>query len=85
MLATIEGREAVHEVAASGGGVGFVSRAEYGHDDRLVQFDLVGKELHMHETIVHLSQRRDVKVIRSFMDVARSAVEGDSDVRTTQN
>ncbi len=77
-----EGREAVREVAASGGGVGFVSRAEYGHDDRLVPFDLTGKGLHMHETIVHLVQRQDVKVIRSFMEVARmelNAGQGDED------
>jgi len=29
-----EGREAVREVVASGAGIGFVSLAEYGHDDR---------------------------------------------------
>ncbi|SFU05966.1 LysR substrate-binding domain-containing protein [Sedimentitalea nanhaiensis] len=65
-----EGREAVRELVASGAGVGFVSRAEYGNDDRLELFDLQADGLHMHETIVHLAQRRDVKVIRAFMDIA---------------
>ena len=70
-----EGREAVREIVASGGGIGFVSRAEFGHDDRLVQIDLIGEGLHMQETIVHLAQRRDVKVIRAFMEVARAELQ----------
>ncbi|WP_428674989.1 LysR substrate-binding domain-containing protein [Roseibium sp.] len=66
-----EGREAVREVVASGAGIGFVSKAEFGHDDRLVQIGLSDADLTMSETLVHLSQRREVKVIRTFMDVAR--------------
>lgn len=66
-----EGREAVREMVASGAGLGFVSRAEFGHDPRLVQIPLNGAHLTMRETIVHLGQRREVRVIRAFMEFAR--------------
>ncbi len=69
-----EGREAVREVVASGAGIGFVSAAEFGHDDRLIQIGLTDANLTMSETLVHLTQRRDVKVIRTFMDVARKTL-----------
>ena len=69
---TAEGREAVREVVASGAGIGFVSQAEFGHDDRLVQIKLKDIDIHMSETMVHLAQRRDVKVIRAFMEFARA-------------
>ena len=68
-----EGREAVREVVASGAGIGFVSLAEYGHDDRLTRIELRDVDIRMSETMVHLAQRRDVKVIRAFMDFARKA------------
>ncbi|MEI4262531.1 LysR substrate-binding domain-containing protein [Roseovarius sp. D0-M9] len=66
-----EGREAVREMVASGAGIGFVSLAEFGHDTRLVQIPLNGADIRMRETIVHLSQRREVRVIRAFMEFAR--------------
>ncbi len=66
-----EGREAVREIVASGAGIGFVSRAEFGHDDRLQAIPLSGVTLSMSETIACLGQRRDVRVIRAFMDLAR--------------
>ena len=74
LFATIEaeGREAVREVVASGAGIGFVSLAEYGHDDRLTKLTLQDVSIQMSETMVHLGQRRDVKVIRAFMDIART-------------
>ncbi len=67
-----EGREAVREVVASGAGIGFVSRAEFGQDERLVPLTIDGIDISMSESLVHLSQRRDVKVIRAFMDCARA-------------
>jgi DNA-binding transcriptional LysR family regulator len=67
-----EGREAVREVVASGAGIGFVSQAEFGHDARLVQVPLNGVDIRMTETLVHLTQRREVRVIRAFMDFARA-------------
>ncbi|MFA3919978.1 LysR substrate-binding domain-containing protein [Ruegeria hyattellae] len=68
---TAEGREAVREVVASGAGIGFVSRAEYVEDARLRQIPLSDVQAEMSEAIVHLAQRREVRVIRAFMDVAR--------------
>ena len=66
-----EGREAVREVVASGAGIGFVSQAEYGSDDRFTKLKLRDVNIQMSESIVHLTQRGDVKVIRIFMDFAR--------------
>ncbi len=66
-----EGREAVREVVASGAGIGFVSKAEFVNDERLVPLKIKDLDISMSESLVHLSQRRDVKVIRSFMDCAR--------------
>jgi len=68
-----EGREAVREMVASGAGIGFVSLAEFGHDTRLVQIPINGADIRMRETIVHLSQRSEVRVIRCFMEFARPA------------
>ncbi len=66
-----QGREAVREVVASGAGIGFVSRAEFGHDDRLIPIKLTDLDITMNESLIHLTQRREVKVIRAFMDFVR--------------
>ncbi len=73
-----EGREAVRELVASGAGVGVVSEAEFGHDARLVRLPIRDAELEMRETLVHLAQRRDVPVIRAFMEQAWRVVGGGS-------
>jgi aminoethylphosphonate catabolism LysR family transcriptional regulator len=67
-----EGREAVREIVASGAGIGFVSTAEFGHDNRIAKYDLKECELRMNEFMVFLSQRQDVRVIRVFMDFAKT-------------
>ena len=67
-----EGRETVREVVASGAGIGFVSMAEFGHDERLRMIPLKDIDIRMSETLVYLSQRRDVKVIRAFVAFARA-------------
>ncbi len=67
-----EGREAVREIVASGAGIGFVSRAEFSADPRLVAIPLEGLDMMMDETLIHLSARRDVRLIRVFMDFARA-------------
>ncbi|MGR3292282.1 MAG: LysR substrate-binding domain-containing protein [Paracoccaceae bacterium] len=67
-----EGREAVREIVATGAGIGFVSQAELGHDHRIVQINIANSEIHMNQTLIFLGQRRDVRVIRAFMDFARS-------------
>lgn len=64
-----EGREAMREVAAAGAGIGFVSEAEFGFDTRLVKIPLIGTTLRMEEALVCLTQRREVRAIRAFMDL----------------
>ena len=71
-----EGREAVHEIVASGAGIGFVSEAEYGQDARLHHFRISGPPIPMEESIICLNQRRDVRVIKAFLDIARATELG---------
>ncbi len=67
-----EGREAVREIVAANDGVGIVSRAELGEDQRIQAFELEDIDLEMREMVVHLRQRRDVRVIREFMRMCQS-------------
>ncbi len=69
-----EGREAVREIVAAGAGIGFVSRAEFGHDGRLVPLDIAGLSEPMQEALICLTERGESRLIRTFMDVAREAV-----------
>jgi aminoethylphosphonate catabolism LysR family transcriptional regulator len=62
-----EGREAVRDLVAEGFGIGFVAESEIGNDTRLRRIRLEGVSPSMPETLAHLSARRDVPVIRSFM------------------
>lgn len=67
-----EGREAVREIVAAGGGMGFVSQAEFGADARLVPIPIRPSDgLMMEEALVYLHQRRGAKLIRAFRDIAR--------------
>jgi aminoethylphosphonate catabolism LysR family transcriptional regulator len=66
-----EGREAVREIVATGGGVGVVSAAEFGQDPRLVPIRLWDCEVLMDEALVCLRERAGGKVIRAFFDTAR--------------
>ena len=63
-----EGREAMLEVVASGVGVGFVSEAEFGHDPRLHKIRLDCPRLSMSESLIHLKQRRDLRIIKAFLN-----------------
>jgi len=65
-----EGREAVREIVASGGGVGFVSAAEFGEDSRLVPVVIDGPEILMDEALICLRERSAGKLVRAFFDVA---------------
>ena len=69
-----EGREAVREIVASGAGIGFVSQAEFGHDDRVIKITLTGSDLQMNETLIFLNQRADIRVIRVFMEFAKGQI-----------
>ena len=63
----VDGREAMREVVASGAGLGFVSEAEFGHNTHLARVPIRDFDVIMTETLVHLSMRADVPVIRAFL------------------
>ena len=68
-----EGREAVRAIVAAGGGIGFVSAAEFGEDDqRIARIPLDGPPLLMHEKLICLHERRNSKAIQAFFALARS-------------
>ncbi|MGT2467225.1 LysR substrate-binding domain-containing protein [Mesorhizobium atlanticum] len=67
-----EGREAVREIVASGAGVGFVSAAEFGHDSRLAEIMIDAPETLMDEALICLRERSGGKLVRAFLDTARS-------------
>ncbi|MEO5325658.1 LysR substrate-binding domain-containing protein [Mesorhizobium sp. CC13] len=71
-----EGREAVREIVASGAGVGFVSAAEFGQDARLVQIPIAAPEMLMDEALICLRERSGGKLVRVFLDIARSMATG---------
>jgi len=72
LKATIEaeGREAVREIVASGAGVGVVSKAEFGHDDRLIEIPLEGVAILMEEALICLKERKNGKLIKAFLTMA---------------
>ena len=74
-VAEVDGREAMREVVASGAGVGFISKAELGQDDRLSEIELEGGALLMPEAVVSLKQRSDVPVIRAFLAAVRESID----------
>ena len=70
-----EGREAMCEVVASGAGIGFISKAEFSNDPRLVQIALEDVDLVMSETVAFLGQRKEVRIIRAFTGVAEECLK----------
>jgi aminoethylphosphonate catabolism LysR family transcriptional regulator len=67
-----EGREAVREIVAFGGGIGMVSEAEFGQDPSLVKIPISDANLMMDETLITLKERRDSKVIRAFLSLVNT-------------
>lgn len=79
----VEGREAMREVVASGAGIGFISEAEFGHDRRLKAIPFEDVDLGMSESLVTLSARRDVPLIRGFIKaVQKSLSSGDGSAKS---
>jgi len=76
LKATIEaeGREAVREIVATGGGVGVVSAAEFGPDGRLVAVPISDCDAQMDEALICLRERAGSKLIRAFLEIARETV-----------
>lgn len=64
----VEGREAMREIVGSGAGIGFVSDAEFGNDDRLVRIPISDANLQMEETLFYVAQRGDLRLIRTFVE-----------------
>lgn len=69
-----EGREAVREIVAGGGGIGVVAEAEFTEDPRLQKIAISDATIHMDEALICLRERRDSKLIRPFMKLAREAL-----------
>jgi len=71
-----EGREAVHEIVASGAGIGFVSEAEFGNDPRLTKIPIDAPPMLMDEALICLTERSQGKAIRAFFDIVRNVTLG---------
>ena len=72
-----DSREAVREIVATGEAIGFVSHAEFGEDDRLFSMTITGPKKHladlsMNEAIACLKDRKDSRLIRTFMNLAEA-------------
>jgi aminoethylphosphonate catabolism LysR family transcriptional regulator len=68
----IGSREAVREAVAAGLGVGVVSQAEFGRDDRLRPLAIEDLDLDTTEYAVCLTERRDLRLIKAFLDAIRA-------------
>ena len=64
----VEGREAMRDIVASGAGIGFISEAEFSNDHRLTGFSINDAELRMQESLLYLASRRDLRIIRTFVE-----------------
>jgi len=71
----IESREAVREAVAAGLGIGLVSEAEFGHDERLVAVPITDAELGTREYVVCLKERRRLRIVSAFLDQAYRRLE----------
>lgn len=66
-----EGREAVCQIVADGGGVGTVSEAEFAHHQHLRKIRIRHLDLTMEESIICLRERSQNPLISRFMDLAQ--------------
>jgi aminoethylphosphonate catabolism LysR family transcriptional regulator len=71
----IESREAVREAVAAGLGIGVVSEAEFGHDERLIAVPITEAELGTREYLVCLRERRRLRIVAAFLDQAYRRLE----------
>jgi aminoethylphosphonate catabolism LysR family transcriptional regulator len=65
-----EGREAVREIVAAGGGVGIVSQAEFGADPRLKPIAIDAPAMEMEESLVCLKERAGGRLVAAFLQAA---------------
>ena len=66
----VEGRESMREAVATGNGIGFVSKPEFGHDNRLQMLELKNCKLPMYEYMVCLENRAEMRVVSAFWQMA---------------
>jgi len=66
-----EGREAVSQIVADGGGVGIVSEAEFGYHQSLCKIPISQLDLTMEESIICLQERYENPLISRFMELAQ--------------
>lgn len=71
----MDGRESVREAVAAGLGLGVVSEAEFTPDRRLKALRIGGARLTMTEYVVCLSERRKLKAVDAFVDLAGELAE----------
>ena len=70
----IDSREAVAEAVAGGLGIGVVSLGEFGGDNRVCAIPIEGNPIEMEEHVVCLEDRRRLRIVRSFLALAREMV-----------
>ena len=56
-------------------GVGIVSAFEFGHDERLCALAIDGMDIEMMEYVACLADRRDLRIVRAFLDVMPPLVD----------
>jgi aminoethylphosphonate catabolism LysR family transcriptional regulator len=71
----IESREAVSEAVAAGLGIGVVSEAEFGHDERLAAVHVTGVAMVTREYVVCLRDRRRLRIVSAFLEQARDRLQ----------
>ncbi|MVA98081.1 LysR family transcriptional regulator [Nitratireductor sp. CAU 1489] len=79
-----EGREAVREIVASGGGVGFVSSAEFGRDRTLASIEIDAPQMLMDEALICLRERSGGKLVRAFWSIAGELASVDTSPAPTE-
>jgi len=73
----IGSREGVREAVAAGLGVGIVSAFEFGHDERLRALAIEGARIEMLEYAACLADRRELRVVRAFLELVPSVLGGE--------
>lgn len=76
LVMQIESREAVRQAVAAGLGIGVVSEAEFDQDKRLKALRVRDARLEITEHIVCLQERRRLRIVRAFLEVAQAMAPG---------
>ncbi len=72
----IGSREALREAVAAGLGIGVVSRAELGGDDRFATIEVADATLESDEFVVCLKERRNLRTVQAFLALVEDARAG---------